>query len=531
MKLWIFPPGLLNLHEFEMLQVFFLHIMKRIYAFFGCCVVSLFTCLFAQSEHVGTSAGMKVVQADRQAFRLGAETYFSELTSGSKRRFEIAMNSIDFYLDFFASQHYETLPEWEKPIFDLVRQGQYEDAIARYEEQNPLKRFALGTLPYASVERYVMLLEMSGTRRNSLLGLEALQTVAELDTVAILPIVSLVNVALELHQQNVASEYLTTYQNQKSVSLQDRAASMSLRAKMLLRRNRPNEALAYSSRAVAIYDSLAALSGNPNFEVQHRARVHYVLANIYYRLDERALCVENVRKSREMLNRAVASDEKAYSIERIRTLFTMAPMVADMRDFFLADTLYTEVDSLGGWLYEGSRSQRQIQFNTLRMRGLCCFRIGKYEEARVFLDEADKVLTQMEESAPGQNLTHRQDLNFNMATLYYMEGDYEKALEINRKVLGLVQSNTSQESHRHSQSMASCYKYIGNCLWAIGYEKYVEANKRKNKDVLKYYQDAADSYATALQYNSRDNEAIAKYNLSDLIVSGMEKPMAMPAHF
>ena len=506
--------------------------MKRFFFFMGCCVVCLGTCLFAQSNTAGLSAGIKEVQSNREVLLSGARSYFTELTSGSRHRFDIAMNSVESYIDFFACQDMDSLPAWEQPIFELIRQGQYDDAIARYESQNLLKKYANRKIDYTCLERYIMLLELTCTRHNATLGLEMLQTVAELDSVELRPMISLTNIGMELRQFGVVDEYLNTFQTQPGVSDRDRAAAMGLRAKMLLRRNRPNEALGYARSSIAIYDSLARVKKDPDYEPLYRARTHYTLARVYFRMDDRALCAENVRKTRRFFESAAQDDEMETSIERIRTLYSMAPLAADVRDFFLADTLYTDVDSLGQWLFSTNSSQRSLlQFNSLRLRGLCCFRVGKIDEARSYLDEAAAVLATMDETTPGQLLMHKQDLNFNLATLYYAEGNYEKALETNLKVLSLVEKDNLQDAHRHALAMSSCYKYIGNCLWAMGYAKYLDGNKRKCKTVIKYYQDAADSYATALHFNSRDNEAIAKYNLSDLIVSGMEKPMAMPANF
>ena len=48
---------------------------------------------------------------------------------------------------------------------------------------------------------------------------------------------------------------------------------------------------------------------------------------------------------------------------------------------------------------------------------------------------------------------------------------------------------------------------------------------------MQLYREANDNYKQALSYNPKDAEAMAKYNLGELILQGMEKPMAMPKNF
>jgi tetratricopeptide (TPR) repeat protein len=219
-------------------------------------------------------------------------------------------------------------------------------------------------------------------------------------------------------------------------------------------------------------------------------------------------------------------------LQRIESLNELAPLAADEGAFFLADSLYQEVDLLGSWLFEGNvYQQTEFVFNSKRMRGIVAYRVGKLDEARVLFDEASNLLDQMESMSPGQNLEHYQHLFFNIASLYYAEGKIAEALELNRKVLKIVQESKIPDENRKKLSLAYCHKYVGNCLWALGYQSYLDAKKHKTKDVMQLYREANDNYKQALSYNPKDAEAMAKYNLGELILQGMEKPMAMPKNF
>lgn len=472
------------------------------------------------------------VHANHKQFLTGVKTYFGQIMAGQEHRFATVMSSVDSYIDFFASQDFSSLPDWELMILDMVKEGRFTDAIGRYEERELEKDYLSGKIPFDCVERYVMLLQLSGVRSNSMRGIDILQTICERDTSSLAPLRVLVGLCVDLRLYNMADEYLSIYLDRSKGDAKKIAEIYGWRAMVLSRRNRPNESLTFARRSIVIYDSLTRVSNNPNFQLLSRARVHQALGRIYYRMENNALCLDHIRACRECYAKESEISDGRCLTERLRCLYNLAPLATDMGAYFLADSLYTEIDELGSWLFEGSiAKQNQFLFNSLRLRGLACYRVGKIDEARKFFGQADEVLQKLEEESPGQNVENFQNLYFNIASLYYAEGNIEKALEMDRAVLQMVLVDKTHDARRHQVDLGYCYKYIGNCLWALAYEKYLASNKRKTKEVMRLYSEAMENYSLAMQCNARDNEATSKYNLAQLIMSGMEKPMAMPKNF
>ena len=506
--------------------------MKRIFMLFSIGVMAMSASLSAQTSVDVQAQADSAVQTSHKEFMSGARTYFGQLMQGQENRLADMMSSIDGYIDFFASQDFSTLPDWELPIMDLVKEGRFDEGIRRYEGRKMLNDYTPGSSMFESIERYVMLLQLSGVRQNSMHGIDILQKIVSVDSVSQRPMRAIVNLAMDLRLQSMADEYLTLYQYRAAGDARQTAAVYSLRAQMLNRRNRPNEAMVYARRSLIIYDSLMRVTNNPKFELIDRARAHQVLGRIYYRLEEVETSLSHIRSCRQCFALDAENGSGIHLTERIRVLYNLAPLAADQNAFFLADSIYTEVDQLGSWLFEGSEyKQNQFLFNSLRLRGLACYRVGKSSESRSYFNQAEEVLQKLEAMAPGQNVENFQNLYFNIASLYYSEGNIEMALDMDRKVLDMVQRDTTHDPRRHAVDLCYCHKYIGNCLWALGYEKYLASNRKKTKEVMRYYREAYDNYGLAIEYNSRDAEAQAKYNLGDLIISGMEKPMEMPKNF
>lgn len=507
--------------------------MKRTFILLGCLILVALTSVKAQIA-AGTSYKLSVetVHSQRKAFHAAAEKYFTSVMEGQEQRISTAINGAAGYLDFFACQDYSSMPEWEKPILDLVRKGQFDQAIELYDKQELLDRYEDKSPLLPSLERYVLLLEMTGTRANAVRGMDILRGVAEKSETSIKPMYHLINLAVDLRFNSVAEEYLQVFQERSANRPSRLAEVLLMRAWYLARRNRPNEALGFGRRSLVLFDSLMKANDDPKIELINRARLHRVLARIYSRLDEQSLSIEHIRACKECYELEAADGNGTFHTERVRALYAVAPMAADQNAFFLADSIYTQLDKIGTWLLSGSEYQAsQFQFNSLRLRGLSCYRIGKYDDSQFYFDQAKEMLDKMENLSPGQNLQFRTDLAFNYASLYYQRGDLFKALECDREVLAMVLEDKEHDAHRHANDLCYCYKYIGNCLWAIGWKTYLESGKRKTKEVMKYYREAFDCYATALHYNPRDAESMSKYNLGDLILSGMEKPMAMPKNF
>lgn len=493
-----------------------------------CCFVCFpATQIHADAQHI---LSKDEVRNQRGIFLSGLERYFKELMPDQDIRYANAINASVGYVDFFACQDFSTIPNWEKPILELIKEGHLNEAIDQYEAKDLLTTFQPETLP--SVDRYVMLLEMSGTRQNAVKGLKTLETVVQQDQTSVRSMYHLINLAMDLRMLGVAEEYLGEFGRRAKGNPRDEAEVLMMRTSMLSRRNKPNEAVGYGRQALVLYDSLIRVTKDPKYEIINRARLHRALGRVYYRLEEREQSLKNIRACKECYRLESENGNCTFLTERVRALYALAPLSSELNSFFLADSIYAELDGLGSWLLAGTEYQEsQFLFNTLRLRGLTSYRVGKFNESQMYFDQASEMLKKMEDLSPGQNLTFQTDLMFNYASLYYQQGDLQKALESNRKVLELILSNKDVDTRKYVNDLCYCHKYIGNCLWAIGWQKYVEAKKKKTKEVMRYYREACESYGESLHYNPRDAESQSKYNLGQLILAGMEKPMEMPKSF
>ena len=469
------------------------------------------------------------VKVLRQSFVDGAEVYYGKLLGGKESKITHVMSSVETYLDYLACQDYKTIPEWERKALSSAQRGRVEEALTAYQEQNLMERYPKQPNLYPSVERYVVLLQLSGIRQYAREGLNIMEQVMRIDTVSFRPLSFLVNIGQELHLQSSVDEYLDIYQKRATDDTR-LAQILNIRGLVAYRRNRPNESLAYNRQSAALFERLAKEKKDPSYCVLHRARNYFGMSRNYYRLGQAENSVRAIRACRDCY--AIDANDNEQLLQRILALSNLAPMAADQGAFFLADSIYQEVDQLGSWLFEGNVQQEtNFFFNSLRLRGLVAYRVGKFDEAESLFNQALDILNKQEAAAPGQNIENFENIYFNMASLYYAKGNIPQALDINRKVLKMVQEcKVHDESHKR-HNLAYCYKYIGNCLWALAYQKYLDAKKHRVKEVTKYYQEAIDNYKIALTYNPNDVEAIAKLNLGQLIMAGMEKPMAMPKNF
>mgnify|MGYP003290874443 CR=1 FL=1 len=482
----------------------------------------------------GAKVSREVVRKQYQEFYNGAVTFYKGVLEGDERRLQRAMAAAEPYIDFFSNQDYSQIPSWEKGLIEKGKRGQYEDAIVAYDSLNLAGSYNIGSDSYNSIERFALLLQLPGVRDRALVGVELLRdvTMAEEQSKSLRPMSRMINLALDLRLYTLAEDFFYKFRERANDDPDKVAEVLGFRTMMLCRRNRPNEALAFGRRSILMYDSICHARKNADYEALSRARIHLAMARVYDKMQEKEYCIQQIRSCRDCFEAEARVNGDNNLIERMRALNTLAPMAADQNAFFLADSIFTELDGLGSWLYDNDKFQKaQYKFNSLRFRGLTCYRVGKNQESRRYFEEASAVLDEMERLSPGQNLEHHQNLNFNIASLYYQEKNYEKALELDRKVLSLVLEDKIHDERRHNNDLSYCYKYIGNCLWAKAYQTYLNSKKRKTKEVMALYKEAYDHYATALHYNSRDAESQARYNLVDYILSGMEKPMGIPSNF
>lgn len=509
--------------------------MKRVFALCFSVVLFVFVLKAEAVPAVAASqASREMVEKMHGDFYRGAESYYKTMLEGEDRRYRKVMSSVESYIDFFASQYMQEIPEWERPALDLARQGKYVEAITIYNDKKLMANYTAGSESYESIKRFVVLLQLSGVRENAMQGMAIYREVARIEEASgsVRSMYPLINLAIDLRLFTMAEDYFYKYRDSAKGDPAMMATVLGYRTQMLYRRNRPNEALVHGRQSIVMYDSICKAQKNQEYEVLSRARVHLALARIYHKLQEKELCIKHIRNSRICFQMEAKVNGDINLIERIRALYDLAPMAADENEFFLADSIFTEVDAMGSWLYENNKFQRtQFKFNALRFRGLSCYRVGKNAESRIYFEQASELLDEMEALSPGENLEHHQNLNFNIASLYYQEKNYEKALELDRKVLALVLEDKIHDELKHKIDLSYCYKYIGNCLWALAYQKYLDSKKKKTKEVMNLYMQAFESYSTALQYNARDAESQSRYNFVDYILTGMEKPMGIPKNF
>ncbi|MBQ0057095.1 MAG: tetratricopeptide repeat protein [Bacteroidales bacterium] len=481
--------------------------------------------MFGQTD----TLALTEMRALHREFKNGAQVYYGERYAGQSKELSNMLSAAGSYIDYFANQDLSSVPSWELPIIDMVKTGQYANAIARYERRNLLGEFESGADLYPSIERYVMLLELSGIRQNAIKGLTTITKVADTDTTTLRSMNTLITLAIDLRQYSVADNYFNVYYRRSSGKPADVAQVFALRAEACMRRSKPNEALRMAAHAVSLYDSLATASKDPGFEALNRARAFRVQGEIANRLDEYESSLANLYKSFDLYEMSAGQNGIANLTERVRAYYSMGMLATDLKDYEFADKCYRKVEALGSWMFEGNRYQQlQFTFSSMRLRGLALVQQGQYDEAYQVYMLAEEALNEMERIAPNTNIIAFQNINFNIASLYYSSGNLEKALEYDRKILDMVLNDHQTEEHRHNLDLAYCYKYVGNCLWAIGYNKYLQGNKKKTKEVMDQYKEAQQNYQMARRYNPKDMEARAKAELASLILQGLEKPQPMP---
>lgn len=465
-------------------------------------------------------------------YQAGAKIYFSERFAEGTQEFSNMLNSASSYVDFFATQDERTIKDWEAPIMDMIKAGYYANAITRYERHNLAQEFKTDDSLYPCIERYVMLLELTGMRSNAQKGMTLLQSVVETDKKTLRAMVPAINLANGLRQYTLSDELFGTYYSRTMHNPEQMAEVIAYRAEVCYRRNKPNEAHRLAERAVIMYDSLAQAKDDPKYAAWHRAKLHQLNGSVLHRIDELESSLKNIYQSYALYEAVAEQGEGDNLPMRLRAYYSMGGVLTDLQDYTFADELYQKVDAYGSWLYEGdSYRHARFSFDVNRLRGLSLVRDKKIEDASSAYELASLALDDMERIKPGSNLDDFQNLNFNIASMYYSSGNLEKALEYDIKVLNMLLANTQQEEHRHNNDLAYCYKYIGNCYWAIGYQEYVKNKKRRSKEIMKYYQDAQRSFQLALRHNAKDPEARAKSDLASLIIQGLEKPQVMPKHF
>lgn len=502
--------------------------MKRVLFF----IASIFTLSLSMAFAQEDSMELAVLRDKHREFKNGAHIYYSERFPEGTKEYANMMAAADTYIDFFASQDLSSAPDWELPIIDMVKQGLYTNAISRYDRRNLLGEYTEGSELYPIIERYVMLLEFSGIRQNAIKALTVIQGVADKETTSIRVMPTLISLASDLRQYSLTDQYFDAFLERSAGNPESVAKIYALRAQVCMRRSRPNEANRLATRAIAIYDSLAQANDNPKYCALDRARLHQTQGSILYRLDDLQGSLKNVYSSFACYEAAAEENFSADMLERLRAYYSMASLATDLKDYKLADDFYQNVAQYGSWLFEGNAYQQaKFVFNTTRLRGLTLVTENRMDEAAREYQLSAAALDDMERLAPGTNIQYFQNLNFNIASLYYTAGNLEMALVYDKKILNMLLQDNQTEEHRHNVDLAYIYKYIGNCYWAMGYNKYLANNKKKSKEIMRMYQDAQRHYQMALRHFSKDTEARAKAELAQLILQGLEKPQAMPKHF
>lgn len=293
------------------------------------------------------------------------------------------------------------------------------------------------------------------------------------------------------------------------------------------------EAAALVRRSYAIYDSLVLLHRDSMLYVLPRARCCHQLANYHYEMDEGVKCLLNARNSIRFYNLAVSIDSAEFAAERSVAIpnlyiFLSYGYLNDHKPALALEYIDLALE-LRQELYETDAKQhRKALFSAMRVRGLIMAQVGRFDEAHAMYHDAIELLDEMETEEPGLNNHNYQSVFFNIASAYYMSGNYKDALRANLKVLKLIrQDNTSSQSTKRYY-LDYCYKYLGNCYWCLAYEEYVKSgNNKKCKEMLDYFQKAFDCYNMSLQYYEQDFESTSKRNVVKMILEGMEKPQPM----
>jgi len=293
------------------------------------------------------------------------------------------------------------------------------------------------------------------------------------------------------------------------------------------------EAAIFARRAVAIYDSLVRVHRDSMLYVMPRARCNHQLANFYFEQNEGTRSLLAASSSIRFYNLAVQIDSAAFAAERESAIPSLYIYLAyGYLNDHKPDKALEYVDEafeLRQSLHDLDPSNhRRALFATMRVRGMIMVQVGRFDEAHAMYHDAVELLDEMEAEEPGMNNHNYQLVFFNIASAYYLSGNYTDALRANMKVLKLLRQDTTQSSATKYYYLDYCYKYLGNCYWCLAYEEYVKSgNNKKSKEMLNYYQKSFDCYNMSLQYNNDDLESQGKRNVVKMILDGMEKPQKM----
>lgn len=290
------------------------------------------------------------------------------------------------------------------------------------------------------------------------------------------------------------------------------------------------EAAALCRRSYAIYDSLVLRHRDSMLYVAPRARVCHQLADYYYQLNEGTKSLLNARQSIRFYNLAVKIDSVSFCDERD----VAVPNLYIYISYGLLDDKHTaeathyidEALRLRRQLYELDPEQhRKALFSALRVRGMVMAQLGNFDEAHAMYADAVELIDEMEEIEPGTNAHNYQSIFFNIASAYYMAGNYKDALRANMKVLKLLRADDTCTEATRTYYLDYCYKYLANCYWCLAYEQFVAAGKnKKDKEMLALFQKAIDCYNMSLNFNPNDMESMSKMRMVSMIMEGMEKP-------
>ncbi|MDO4497897.1 MAG: hypothetical protein Q4B58_08750 [Bacteroidales bacterium] len=296
---------------------------------------------------------------------------------------------------------------------------------------------------------------------------------------------------------------------------------------------RHKEASVWARHAVAVYDSLVLAHRDSMLYVLPRARCNQSLAKYYYETNEGTksmLCAQN---SIRFYNLAVQIDPDTFSEERD---LAMSSLYIYLSYGYLSGKKTDEAQRYINQAYELRRAfydqdpdlHRKALFSAVRVRGMIMAQIGEFDEAHAMYSDAIGLCDEMEAAEPGTNNHNYQSIFFNIASAYYMAGDYTDALRANLKVLKLLRADETATKEDKEYYLDYCYKYIANCYWCLAYDEYVKSGyNKKSKETMALYQKAYDCYNMALQYNADDFESKGKRTMVQLILNGIEKPKPM----
>lgn len=290
------------------------------------------------------------------------------------------------------------------------------------------------------------------------------------------------------------------------------------------------EAAALCRRSYAIYDSLVLRRRDSMLYVAPRARVCMQLADYYYQLNEGTKSLLNAQNSIRFYKLAVSVDSLSFYEERDNAvpnlyIYISYGLLVDKK----VDEALRYVDEalrLRRQLYELDPEQhRRALLAAVRVRGMVMAQVGNYDEAHAMYADAIELIDEMEETEPGTNAHNYQSIFFNIASAYYMAGNFKDALRANMKVLKLLRADVTSPEANRTYYLDYCYKYIANCYWCLAYEEYVASgNNKKSKEMRAYFQKAIDCYNMSLNYNPNDMESMSKLRMVTMIMEGMEKP-------